>query len=80
MGKTKKRFNDWDDDEENFNTNHSQHLKEKRLDAAIKSKNVDKLLELEEDSDDFDYYSESDDNYYEYGYAAEWEEYKKKSS
>lgn len=79
MGKTKKRYNDWDDDdeEENFNTNHSQHLKEKRLDAAIKSKNVDKLLELEEDFGEIDEYNT---DYYEDDYHIEWEEYKKKSS
>lgn len=77
MGKTKKRSNDWDDDEENFNTNHSQHLKEKRLDAAIKSKNVNKLLELEEDFGEIDEYNT---DYYEDDYHIEWEEYKKKSS
>jgi len=79
MSKSKRRFNDFDDDSEGgFISNHSEHLKEKRLESAIKSKNVDKLLELEENIDE-DYYDDSDDNYYEYGYASEWEEYKKKN-
>jgi hypothetical protein len=75
MSKTKKRFNEYDDEQEGgFITNHSEHLKEKRLQSAIKTKNIDDLLKLEDELEDYEYYDyENDDN------SDDWEEYKRKN-
>jgi hypothetical protein len=60
MGKSKfksfSRFNnrDWDDEEDDYGSNHvnNKHKrKEKKLRNLIRSKNVDRLMELDEDED-----------------------------
>jgi|APCry1669189034_1035192.scaffolds.fasta_scaffold75819_2 hypothetical protein len=56
MSKTNKRssFMDrWNDEEDEFNTidKNKDHKKQKRLVNALRSKNINHLIELEEDDD-----------------------------